>query len=1232
MNRRALASCLLLVLALAAPRHGSAQSQQLQPVFPEANPSLVFIEGEDAVSTNFAREPILNYSCSGSRTLQLSRGTGLAEGRSYYSTFVIYLEEGGTYELWYGGTPPGPKDELYASYSSPFAYRLDKERVRPVYREDAAVVEQYAPAYYWNRVGPVALAAGPHTLEFLVSEKRRYDGRYFFYLDCFFLLRQGARPDAGSLPRVFPRNLASRAIDFPFRALEDYQIVIRDRPEEARPYVDLAQIYTLLGDYLNALKYLRRAELLDPENREIKLLIAKNRIWKGDVLEGLKAYRSLLLLEPKRLDLWQEAGKVAAWVGRYEDSVTFCRNALDQFPGELSLLVNLGLTYQWSGQASEAERLFRQAAEQAQADPRQLLDLAEVYHVNGYSPRAVQLLEEGLKRYPDRLAFYLALERIFAAEDNRSKAEETHRLIAQVFTASPQLERYLSIFERRQNLRREVIEGYEAELERHPDNLQLREVLAQTYFWTGQRAKAITETLYLLANHAFLRLTSLDREAAPLLELADRSHILLGLLDAVPAGLKPLRDELTRRIAEYAAAQKAQADFQARVQAARDKGQPPPAVTGEDPLERLSRAEADLNMATVRASTYAARITQAMEDWRAHAAQLSEFTAQEKSSAEALQKVVESTRWEWDRRDFLEQMLGMGQVLAGYCASRVYLLERNPALAEGRLRAAKVSGAEAAVFAYSLYQALLWQGKSKEALAVLQGQAAEMAVIAPYLTGLASWWEPLAAQAPPAEEPAGPAPAEAEQELKALEAEVLKARKEIQGALFALQGLLQRRLVRTMYFFEEETHPLRTELGDYYLKDENLPAAIRQFRRVLAVDPWDVDAIFRLGTVYELNRDWALAMTLYRRAYALDPAYENVTGKYNQLARQHADAVDFSAHTLADTTRLIVHGEAGYSNELNSSLGLRLGYQADGTRIYRPTTPEGPSSYLVQDLSVGLPLSLLAARLHLTPSAGVHLLSELYDDSKIGSLPSPYPLAEYLGMAAVEPHAGLELAGSLGRYLYLSGSYAFSRQEETFAPGRPRIFRHAGELSGNTDLSFVRTWPFRDSSLRTYGRIELLSDGNTMYTALQEGSFGVLSGTRLHLDVLGNVLFQDSRFAQAYIYYTPVGVLVAGGGLRGSSWIDLAEATALSVSLRASAASYQEKLFSPGELIQRLQLEGEADLSLIKGDATYSLRALLNGTYCTKNLGQPAQVRTWDYWSLYLSLGYSARLSRLLAP
>ncbi|MBA7613228.1 hypothetical protein ES703_20473 [subsurface metagenome] len=252
---------------------------------------------------------------------------------------------------------------------------MDDAEPRPVYREDMVVVEEYAPSYYWCLVSELELDTGQHTIRFTVSEKRRYDGRYYFYLDCFFLVRkkEGKRVVGKPVPELFPLDMDNRSRDYPFRAIEDYQILIREESDKIEPYIELSSIYTLLSDYLSALKYLKRALLIDPENLDVLLLIAKNLIWKGDVAAGLENYRELLLKDPKRLDIWQEAGKVAAWTGRYDESISFFQVGLEKFPENLSLAVNLGLTCLWAGKGKEAEEYFTEARKTTGEDYEQLI-------------------------------------------------------------------------------------------------------------------------------------------------------------------------------------------------------------------------------------------------------------------------------------------------------------------------------------------------------------------------------------------------------------------------------------------------------------------------------------------------------------------------------------------------------------------------------------------------------------------------------------------------------------------------------------------------------------------------------------------------------------------------------------------------------------------------------------------------------------------------------------------
>jgi tetratricopeptide (TPR) repeat protein len=1197
-----------------------APEAKVDPVFPEENEALIFIEGEDAVSTNFTNEPILNYSCSKFRTLQLNRRTGLQGGRAFYATFVFFLEEPGEYELWYGGTPPGPADELLPSYASPFSLSLDGGEPQSVNRESVAVVEQYAPSYYWNYVADIPLEAGQHTVDFQVSYTRGYDGKFYFYLDCFFLVKKQAADelDRGPLPAVFPQDMNDRSIDTPFKPLEEYQIVIRDNPDELAGYLEIAQIYSLVGDYLNALKYLKRAALLDPENIEVQLLTAKNNIWKGDVSEGLKTYRSLLLFDPSRLDLWLEAAKVAAWTGRYEESIGLYKSALEQHPDNIDLIANLGLAYQWAGEQQNADEQFRKALSLASEDYQNVVDLAESYNINGVPERSINVLRNNIRRYPDRLELHLLLVNIYTRLDRINKAEEIRDLISASFRSSARLSQYLELFYTKESLREEVIAGYEAELEQQPDNLELRETLAQTYFWNGKRKRAIGELQNVLANHAFIEINQLDQSSTGLLELLDRSYLYLEFCNRVPGLIKNRKSEIDAARSSYDDAQKAYAKFQTDVQTARDRDEAPPVPEGEDPQDTLREAEQALALALDKAEDLVDTITEMAgvfeQDWNV----LSELVKEEAAAAETFDKIIKPIRWEWDRRSFVEELESLDSVLGDYVLGKIYLAEGQLDSAERRF----FSRADAAnlprQYQTALFRTLLWQTEVSEAFKVLETGQYDAFTLLPY-------WERLnelrsVSQLPEGGAAGGIRDAASDQAaaVEALEAAEKLVREETQDLLDnqeTLMHLYENRLTRSMYRLGENTYLIRNELGDFYLREQNFPAAIRQYKQVLAIDPWDIETIYDLGTIYEWSGDWRRAMNNYQRVYWSDPLYENVSARYNQLARQHADSFELTAYTLIESSRLTVRSDASYRTWLSTAMGLRVGYTADAVEI-------DSSTYLIHDFDIAVPLYFTTAKLTLIPSVGTQLTGE--------NLDAFFPED---GQVQSAPHAGLEFGWPLGQYLYMNGGLSWGWKTETDFPATSEFYAQEAELNLSTSLSFIKAYPFRYSSMRTYGKVEHVSQdlgfdfdsssgSNWIYAAAQELILGILriDEPYVELNLLGNFTYQDGGSAAEY--YAPEGEMVAGGGLSGSAWIPVGEASSFNIGVRAVANQTWEN-FGEASQTSEATFEVEGNLGLSKGDAYTYLRTAYSG---------PFAYDSGDYYSFYIGLGFSSQLPRLLAP
>jgi len=513
----------------------SGQTVKVKPVLPQTGSSIIFIEGEDAVATNFNREPILNYSCSGYRTLQLNQATGLQGDSAYYADYVFYVEEDGIYELWYGGTPPGNKDELLPSFSSPFRYILDSYYEYDVYREDVNVVSGYAPAYYWNYVSELTLSGGEHRITFEVPMRRSFDNKFVFYMDNFFLVKKvdGVRILEGRIPEIFPVDMDDRSIDNPFKSIEDYEILIRDNPEQSGNYIEISMIYSLIGDYLSSLKNLRKAILLEPDDPDIMLLIGKNLIWKGAYQDGLYVYSDLLKLVPERIDYWTEAGKVAAWTGQYDTSKEFFEEGIELYPDNLNLQANLGITHLWSGELAASEKQFKLVKELAGNDLDLNKELAEIFEVNGYSDKAVEIYKMIVELYPEDLETRFLLENAYIRNNQKEKIKDVRKNTAEAYETSSEFEKVLQVFYNKQVMKDKVIFDYEEELANDPDNLSLRKTLAEIYFWNGDKKKAIAEYLNILTNYTYLNVRDTEKNVVQFYEIIDRSYALFHFLNEI---------------------------------------------------------------------------------------------------------------------------------------------------------------------------------------------------------------------------------------------------------------------------------------------------------------------------------------------------------------------------------------------------------------------------------------------------------------------------------------------------------------------------------------------------------------------------------------------------------------------------------------------------------------------------------------------------------------------------
>ncbi len=1196
-----------------------APVKKIEAVLPETNPDIIFVEGEDAVSTNFNREPILNYSCSGFRTLQLNETIDAPEGSSYFAEFVFYAEKDGTYELWYGGTPPGNKDELLPSYASPFTMTLDEINTYQIYREDMHVVENYAPAYYWNYVKDVTLSAGEHRLNIEIPLRRGYDNKYFFYLDNFFLIRKenGKRILKGPLPPVFPRNFDDRSIDRPFKSIEDYQILIRDNPENPGNYVEISMVYSLIGDYLNALKNLRKALLLEPDDPDIKLLIAKNLIWKGAFYDGIEEYKDLLILVPDRLDYWTEAGKVAAWIGQYKDSENFFKEGLEQFPDNLSLLANLGITYLWASDIVNADKVFKHVDTVVGDDVNKFMKLANIFLVNGYPDKAIANYKKAISLHPEYLELYFSLENAYRQAGRRDEIPDLRKQIDETFIKTPEFEKTVQIFYNKQRMKEDVLKQYKEDLANDPDNLGLRKTLAEMYFWNGYKKEAINEYLNILTNYAYISLRGTEKETTRFLELLDKSYVFHNFLKKLPQYILRSRKDLSAALTAYNGSVKKLNLLKQKNDKLRAKGTAVPDDEENALAEEVSERGDKLASMISAKENFIEKYKTIIDQFNDDKDYLSRLLEDEKGTKEAFDKLTKGSDWKWDRSAMIRELDTVkekGLPLANFDLGVIYQFEGNLTSSEENLKIFSKTG-NVKGGAYALFQTKLWMGKEDESKKIYEKNPQAVESATDYIPDLIEYIDFLSTED---EELFGFLPDNPSEAVKNIVSEYSGINKDlkknindVRANIGKIHKFLKERMIQDFYTLAENTYLLRNELGDFYQSQKMYPEAIDQYKQVLAIEPWDISAKYKLGQVYQRNGNWAQAQKLYKEVYTEDPVYGNVTAFYNQLAREHADRLSFSGSTFADTSVLTMTGNAEYRTNFSGTFSLVVDYSTC-YNLYpvEPAAVYAPTSFY-QSLKAGVPLSV--SGLDITPSAGTYILSDLSDqDSRTDFIGDPVPgslfstfTPYFFGSISADFSAGP---------VSISGGYVYDWVSETFKPGDSPVSFQTGTGSLQINFGFIKKPVIQNTGFSVYGYYKSFSDSNSTYGIFSElnNYFSVLDKPYVRLGLSGNFSVEDSD-STSPDYWVPLDSYRSGGALSIQSTFDLSEDRSLSDEFRLYSGYYSDN-------------DGSGLETVLSNTFNYTKKDF------TGYLKLSGSVKgSFDYWSFTIELGADAGLPDLLS-
>ncbi len=496
----------------------------------------IWIEGEHAVSTNFAREPIYNFFCSNKFALQLSKDVDPPQD-GYFANYVFYVTHTKEYDLWMGCTPPGSAYKDRPGYASPIEWKIDNGPFQAASAENVYVKSFYGiGGFYWVKIASGTLNAGKHTLTVRVKQKRSSGWDYYFYIDTILLLPQYSTgiTQLMDFPEVAPKDFATPGDGILFNSPEFYEKKLRANISDREALFTLVQIYGWLYDYNKAIFLLKKYLEKNPRDIDIRLQLAAFYSWSDQLDAAISEYKNIISIDEKNITARKLLSVLAGWNNRYDEAIKYYQEIIAIDPENVDAYISLGTQYSWKGEMNRAITTFEKAEAIAPANVEVLEVLGDNYYWSGRSYDAIRQYYRIIDINEKQISAYKKLAKVYLDLGENAKAGKIINDARQIVDLYPELSGIsLDVKDELAKERRALIESYKEALVKNPDDINLRKGLVDTYIWNRMYGDAVKEYDALLAYKMFHSIEQAEQKLTRLAIHTVGLHSLMPLIKTV---------------------------------------------------------------------------------------------------------------------------------------------------------------------------------------------------------------------------------------------------------------------------------------------------------------------------------------------------------------------------------------------------------------------------------------------------------------------------------------------------------------------------------------------------------------------------------------------------------------------------------------------------------------------------------------------------------------------------
>jgi Flp pilus assembly protein TadD len=220
-------------------------------------------------------------------------------------------------------------------------------------------------------------------------------------------------------------------------AIEEWQKLAVDNPDNARIFNNLGVALTRTGRYNDAIPQFQKALDLNPQYNLVHVNLGRALIGAGRTEAGIAEYEQALQDYPDSADLHNSLGSALQQQGRLEDAIQQFNDAIRINPGFAEAHDNLGvalLSTGIEGQTSGAEKEFKIAIALNPAFADAENNLGTLYGQQGNDAAAEQMFRNALR---DRPAFPQAMVNLAATLASESRLTEAKDLLRKALQMEP---------------------------------------------------------------------------------------------------------------------------------------------------------------------------------------------------------------------------------------------------------------------------------------------------------------------------------------------------------------------------------------------------------------------------------------------------------------------------------------------------------------------------------------------------------------------------------------------------------------------------------------------------------------------------------------------------------------------------------------------------------------------------------------------------------------------------